>query len=111
MVQSKRLQNNKISSKIHTKGTMSKINNTINRKTTIKNKFQNKQCDHTPWKNQIRHIIRTHTTRTIRPEPYRFEKLIVKTIYQSTIGRLGKYLHQAIGIRRAIGFFFKSSTI
>ena len=40
MVQSKRLQNNKISSKIHTKGTMSKINNTINRKTTIKNKFQ-----------------------------------------------------------------------
>ena len=56
-------------------------------------------------------IIRTHTTRTIRPEPYRFEKLIVKTIYQSTIGRLGKYLHQAIGIRRAIGFFFKSSTI
>ena len=43
MVQSKRLQNNKISSKIHTKGTMSKINNTINRKTTIKNKFQNKQ--------------------------------------------------------------------
>lgn len=41
MVQSKRLQNNKISSKIHTKGTMSKINNTINRKTTIKNKFQN----------------------------------------------------------------------
>ena len=59
----------------------------------------------------IRHIIRTHTTRTIRPEPYRFEKLIVKTIYQSTIGRLGKYLHQAIGIRRAIGFFFKSSTI
>ena len=76
-----------------------------------KNKFQNKQCDHTPWKNQIRHIIRTHTTRTIRPEPYRFEKLIVKTIYQSTIGRLSKYLHQAIGIRRAIGFFFKSSTI
>ena len=52
-----------------------------------------------------------NTTRTIRPEPYRFEKLIVKTIYQSTIGRLGKYLHQAIGIRRAIGFFFKSSTI
>lgn len=43
MVQSKRLQNNKISSKIHTKGTMSKINNTINRKTTIKNKFQNTQ--------------------------------------------------------------------
>lgn len=42
MVQSKRLQNNKISSKIHTKGTMSKINNTINRE-TIKNKFQNKQ--------------------------------------------------------------------
>ena len=81
------------------------------RKFLKENKFQNKQCDHTPWKNQIRHIIRTHTTRTIRPEPYRFEKLIVKTIYQSTIGRLSKYLHQAIGIRRAIGFFFKSSTI
>lgn len=56
MVQSKRLQNNKISSKIHTKGTMSKINNTINRKTTIKNKFQNAEGNANRQEHQLQYM-------------------------------------------------------